>query len=435
MSLFGPPNIKKLEASRNIKNLVNALSYEVTGSTLESDAIKIEARDALVRIGSPAVEELLQALNNPSACLSSVITLGRIGDVRAVEPLINVLHKGWIETWVIEALASLGDQRAVEPIIGFAKNSSTPDTPSDKCSIAAINALGELGDPRAVNVLNALLKDDANNDNLRAKAAKALDQIGIAMGVETFIANLAAIDDALTTSAESELTQIGVPAIGHVLNYLFKPGDPDGKIDKSAGRVFANVGEPAEIRILYALKHHHNWNEAGVCIGALGWIGSERSLKVILSYINHQYRSAAFTALGQIGDERVVKPLIDYIYRNSDDHRAVSALGKVKDHRALNSLILALKQSSSNVRMGAAIALGNLEEKSSVEALIAALNDDDFLVWETAAKSLGKIKDIQAVTPLITALQDNSEYVVHAAAVSLAQIGDKRAIEPLTEFL
>lgn len=386
MPLFGPPNIQKLEASRDIKKLINALSYEVVGSTRETNAIHETARDALVRIGIPAVDELIRALNNPSSCLSAAEILGKIGDRRAVEPLILVLQKGWARRWIIEALAKLGDPRAVEVLIPIAKNSS-----GDEC-IAAINALGTLGDPRAVDLLNNILKDETKNDDLRFKAAEALDQIGIAMGVEPLIANIGSFDETLKLSAEKGLIQIGTPAIGHVLKCLCNPGDADGKINESAGRVFANVGEPAEIRILYMMSHIKNWNEGGVCLGALGWIGSERSLKVLTSYFNHQYRSAAFTALGQIGDERVVRPLIDYIYRNSDDYRAIEALGKVKDPRALNSLIFALKHSSSEVRRGAAMALGNMEDKNSVEALMAAQNDSDSLVRETVTKSLEKIR-------------------------------------------
>jgi HEAT repeat protein len=333
MPLFGPPEIKKLEANRDIKKLVKALSYEETGETAKTNAVRAEARDALARIGPPAVDELIRALNNPSASLSAVITLGKIGDARAVEPLIAALQKSWIEPWVIEALANIGDRRAVEPILGFAKNSTAPGVPADKRSLAAVSALGKLGDPRAVKGLNALLGEPTNNDLLRAKAAEALDQIGSALGAEALVRQLNTRGAAPNISAEKGLIQVGAPAIGHLLKDLFATGDPDGKIAESAGRVFAAVGEPAEVRIFYAFKYHRNWDEAGVCLGALGWIGSERSLNVIVSYLNHQYRGAALTALEQIGDHRVVIPLINYLSHNSGDQRAVSILDKVAGSR------------------------------------------------------------------------------------------------------
>ena len=57
MPLFGPPNVKKLIAKGNVKGLIKALGYD---------------KDRIVRV-------------------NAVEALGKIGDTRAVEPLIAAL--------------------------------------------------------------------------------------------------------------------------------------------------------------------------------------------------------------------------------------------------------------------------------------------------------------------------------------------------------
>lgn len=54
-------------------------------------------------------------------------------------------------------------------------------------------------------------------------------------------------------------------------------------------------------------------------------------------------------------------------------------------------------------------------------------------VREKAVKALGKTKDPKAVEPLIQALQDEQSLVRQYAAVALGDIGDARAIEALTQ--
>ena len=79
--------------------------------------------------------------------------LGKIGDPRAVEPLIPLLKPGnYIETTII-ALGEIGDRRAVMPLIEYLNNSTINDSEEEE---AAARALGKIGDPRAVKPLTAL---------------------------------------------------------------------------------------------------------------------------------------------------------------------------------------------------------------------------------------------------------------------------------------
>jgi HEAT repeat protein len=116
MALFGPPNIEKLAARRNVKSLIKALNYE------KSVDIRREAARALGKIGeAQAVEPLSAALKDGKYSVREMAAwgLGAIGDARAVEPLITALEDRDedVRRHVLEALGAIGDSRAVGPLI------------------------------------------------------------------------------------------------------------------------------------------------------------------------------------------------------------------------------------------------------------------------------------------------------------------------------
>lgn len=70
---------------------------------------------------------------------------------------------------------------------------------------------------------------------------------------------------------------------------------------------------------------------------------------------------------------------------------AVWTLRKVKDPRALEALISALKHKDSRVREKAAEALGEIKDPRAIEPLISVLKEEEETNREIAAKALGDI--------------------------------------------
>lgn len=96
---------------------------------------------------------------------------------------------------------------------------------------------------------------------------------------------------------------------------------------------------------------------------------------------------------------------------------------KLIEQRDVNGLIKALRyRPNSYVRQYAAIGLGNIADMRAVDPLIVALKDESWQVRETAASALGKIGDKRAAEPLIFLLDDVSGEVRLAAAKSVKQI-------------
>jgi len=102
-----------------IKNL-NSTSHDVREAAIT----------ALVEIGKPAVESLLSALEstNKEVQISAAKSLGRIGDARAIQPLIELLTESFDVDLMFEAamaLSSLDEKEACNELKKL-KESSNP---------------------------------------------------------------------------------------------------------------------------------------------------------------------------------------------------------------------------------------------------------------------------------------------------------------------
>ncbi len=114
-----------------------------------------------IGIGEPAVIPLLDLLNasnvHDQIKRAVIESLGKVGDVRAVEPLIKVLQDADLDSPLrsstIEALGRLREKRAVGLIIGCLEDKDA------HVRIAAVEALGRIGVRETVPALTQRLKD------------------------------------------------------------------------------------------------------------------------------------------------------------------------------------------------------------------------------------------------------------------------------------
>lgn len=175
---------------------------------------------------------------------ASAVALGELGDVRAVEPLIQVLRYpsirregAVVQTEAAKALGKIGDARAVEPLIRVLQDKAFRSV----TRTSAAMALGELGDARAVEplveasaartlqaelaegrakmrnarreepLIRALRYRDVQRSvsAIRAEAVKALGKIGDARAVETLVQALGDKDKHIREKAADALGRIG----------------------------------------------------------------------------------------------------------------------------------------------------------------------------------------------------------------------------------
>jgi HEAT repeat protein len=149
------------------------------------------ARQALVRIGAPAVEPLLDALVGGARPVraSAARALGEIGDVRAVNPLIGLLADRGEDVREAArcALVRIGGP-AVGPLLAALRE--THDWEVYVCELAA-QALVQIGGPAVEPLIAALGDEDAL---VRWTAAESLGKIGDRRAIVPLVAALDARD-------------------------------------------------------------------------------------------------------------------------------------------------------------------------------------------------------------------------------------------------
>jgi len=229
MPLFGPPDVDKLQAKRDIPGLIKALGYE------KDPGVCSRAARALGRIGDPALEPLARALHDRKhrGRLYAAGVLGQIGGTRASESLAAALNDKDesvpVRLAAAKALVEIGDARAVEPLIGMLESGDV------WLRGGAAEALGKTGDARAVEPLIAALDRDSPD------AAKALGMIGDARAVDPLVRALTR-EDYMLDAVTRALAQIGAPAVQPLIAAL---GDQDGRVRYAANKALAKIDDPA----------------------------------------------------------------------------------------------------------------------------------------------------------------------------------------------
>ena len=357
MGLFGPPDVAKLEAKRDVDGLIKALGYQ---------------KNADIRRAAAAA-------------------LGKIGDASAVRPLIAALNDSDNDARQAagEALVAIGPP-AVEPLV-----SALEDWRADAdMHIAAAWTLGQTGDSRAVEPLVAALHD--RDKDVRQAAAEALVEIG-QPAVEPLVAALHDRDKDVRRAAAEAMQKLAVPVDDGTLAWY--------AVALENWTWAVHLGAAAVEPLISALQD----SDEGVrqaAAEALGQIGDARAVEPLVAALKDSdegVRQAAAEGLGQIGDARAVEPLIAALGDSNRDMRraAAGALGQIGDARAVEPLVAALKESESYLRRAAAEGLGKIGDARAVEPLVAALKDSDEDVRQAAATVLamlyrsGKVPEVE----------------------------------------
>lgn len=113
------------------------------------DINKDKRRTAVMKLGmiggEEAVRALIRTLENEYEDLivraRAALMLGKLGDTRAVGPLIKALDAPGFQTplYAVQSLGEIGDTRAIDPLLVVLENSK------DKLHEATLIALGRLG--------------------------------------------------------------------------------------------------------------------------------------------------------------------------------------------------------------------------------------------------------------------------------------------------
>jgi len=202
-------SITRMKAARDVRGLIRLLHHS-------DPDVQYEAAGALGDIGDPrAVEPLIAALKNDEFSGVRWIAaeaLCKLG-APAVDPLIGALqhHNDDVRWKAAVALGEIGDPRAVEPLIALLCD-------EDRfVKGRAAHALGLIGEAAVIPLIRALREGDGN---LRWGSAIALGKIRDTRAIEPLIRALADKYENVRTEAATALAGIGKPALTPLLQFL-----------------------------------------------------------------------------------------------------------------------------------------------------------------------------------------------------------------------
>jgi HEAT repeat protein len=408
ISLFGPPNIKKMKAKRDVNNLVKALGYQKDANVRRAAAKAIgELKDTL------AVEPLIAALKDASdmpVCEAGIEALGKIGDARAVEPLIEILHgryHGWFRREAIEALGHIGGARALEQLVAALKDGIERQS--------AAGALVEIGAP-AVEPLIAALKD--SSEDVRKAVMGVLVQIGAA-AVEPLITALQDSDKDVRKAATDALGELKDPRAVEPLIVALQDSHKD--VRKAAAGALRRLGDTRAVEPLIAVLKDGDEDVCSAVMAALEAIGWKPGM---------DETGAKYWAVRRVWDQCAAigpaawKPLTQALIKENwfvrrDIVQALKKTGWQPDHADAATIFwIITKQVDKLVEIGT----------PAVEILVEALNFS--FTYPTAAKALGEIGDGRAVQPLISVLESGKPKEVWLGGVGFHEADEMSSPVP-----
>jgi HEAT repeat protein len=174
--------VVRIEAALSLLDIAGLSALAPVLLTIDdmSGWMKVRLSRSILGFGGDAVPHLVQGMksDHPSVQLFCIEMLGRLGDVRAVQTLIEYINYAVpaIQMVSLEAFGRIGDARAVPVVLTFLESKE------ERIRMTAARALGSLGSPATVDALNKLLLHDTIA--VRLAAAEALSKIGGA-GIRT----------------------------------------------------------------------------------------------------------------------------------------------------------------------------------------------------------------------------------------------------------
>jgi HEAT repeat protein len=256
----------------------------------DDEVVARHAADALAGVGVPAIDALAEVLPlaGRRAARLAAATLGRIGDPRAVPPLIAALG-GAAAVEAASALGVLGDRRAVDPLIAALAG------PWEAASAAA-SALGRLDDPRALGPLLARLPRHAGYHSVHANP------------IVHAITRLAPLD------LDTPLAALDLPEAPLWALAL----------------IFGACREPRAVQRLIAGLPGASDADADAIATGLGQMGDRRAAPALSERLDAGGGAAMVQALVALGDARGIEPLLGYARRvrgsRYDEYNGIASL-------------------------------------------------------------------------------------------------------------
>jgi len=423
----------RADAARQLGEIGDQRAVELLIGLLSdgNDEVESKATDALVKIGSPAIEPLIKTMEEGdwTSRPNAAVALSQIEDTRINDLLLQDLISPNPDIQE-SALVAIGDRSISKDGVELLISALSDEDPQVRRAAAIV--FGSIKVPTAVQPLVEAFISYEEDMICAQYAQMALINIG-EPSVAPMIALLDSTNGHIEWNAQETLIKIGKPAVEPLIVVL---SDENPQVRINAIYSLGEIKDSRAIEPLLRILKEDEDILSDASRSALSKMGSS-TIDLFIELLhdeNPRIRIKAIDGLTYIDDERVVEPIISALQDEKVCLHAIEALGKLKDARAVEPLLEFLADDDCFTRESVIEALGEIKDERAIDPLIQMLKDPRYEVTNATILALVKFGG-SAVDPLIGTLNITDPEVRVRAATALVQIPDSRIIEPFLDAL
>lgn len=451
MPLFGPPNVEKMKAKKDIKGLFKLMLAE-TGD------LKTQACEAIIASGAEAVSPLLDLVKKKDVQSKERNLAGglikAIGSP-AVNPLLAALDGKEDDRRLValQALSAIGDPRSGEPILALLERTQNISFVSQ---LVAVTVAAKIMGVRAQDTILAYLLDDSSTFALikAQTVAQALGDIGDERSVQVLVEFTQPCFRDAGIETRPQTRGLAAEALGKVAGRLRNSPAEREKAEAALAHLLKEynpglrayaclalgqiIGHHISGPLIAALKDPEPLVRSSAAFGLRGSMDPDKvePLSTLLRDADKNMRLNAIEGLGSGGNAGAFAPLTDLLKDPDAEVREAvvkSLLFFPHEPEALQQAINCLQDGDPRVRNGAVMVVATIgkETKEAAEQLLLRLQDADCGVRTMTATFLNSFKEPRVVAALIAGLQDPEWIVRYTCLDSLGQIGTPEAVAGL----
>ncbi len=421
----------RIGSAKAIGVLVEALERD------RPDAMRMPARDALVRIGAPAVKALIAHLAgapSPAGATGAALSLGTIGDPSALDPIVRAMQRGTLPVVAgLRALALLKAPASLPPVLELLDDG---DAKVRRAAVAAARAVLDPRSPdgRAVEPIEDAL-ESATDVEERLALIDLLGRTGAVRVAPVLVALAGKKSVSEKRAAVSALGGLGASSADVDAALVKALDDENASVRSDAALALARVGRgelgaPLLSRLVDAAEQDRG--ALGVALSGVMSRSSSNDLATraaaSVDGAPDLARDALIEGLGRMSAGGALSALVGLGKGDADDRRKVAeALAGQKS--AGSALETFVKDADPSVRAAAVWSLAKVGDAKDVSTIAELVSDPDVSVAVNAAGGVGLLLErfpadktvaTAAHDPLCHALGDTRSYVRANALTSLA---------------